>query len=50
MQGGDVRLDPSRRHEPTRFVLTLPRMTLPESEAADSSLLALSGVNGRHAS
>jgi signal transduction histidine kinase len=50
LQGGDVRLDPPRRHEPTRFVLTLPRMTMPESDAADSSLLPLSGVNGRHAS
>jgi two-component system NtrC family sensor kinase len=42
LQGGDVRLDPPRRHEPTRFVLTLPRLTMPESDGPDSNLLQLS--------
>ncbi len=50
LQGGDVRLDPPRRHEPTRFVLTLPRLTLPDSEVSDPALLSLScTANGRHA-
>jgi signal transduction histidine kinase len=42
LQGGDVRLEPPRRHEPTRFVLTLPRLTVPESDGSDSNLLQLS--------
>jgi len=51
LQGGDVRLEPPRRHEPTRFVLTLPRLSLPESDSSDSALLPLScSANGRHAS
>jgi signal transduction histidine kinase len=51
LQGGDVRLDPPRRHEPTRFVLTLPRLTIPESDHSDSDLLQLSRTApGRNAS
>jgi signal transduction histidine kinase len=51
LQGGDVRLEPSRRHEPTRFVLTLPRLTMPESDDPDPALLPLScAANERHAS
>ena len=50
LQGGDVRLDPPRRHEPTRFVLTLPRLRMPDSEGADATLLQLANANGRHAS
>jgi two-component system, NtrC family, sensor kinase len=51
LQGGDVRLDPPRRHEPTRFVLSLPRLTLPDNDGADPALLPLScTTNGRHAS
>jgi signal transduction histidine kinase len=51
LQGGDVRLDPPRRHEPTRFVLTLPRLTIPECDSSDSDLLRLScTAQGRHAS
>lgn len=49
LQGGDVRLDPPRRHEPTRFVLTLPRLGMPDSEG-DAALLQLATANGRHAS
>jgi two-component system NtrC family sensor kinase len=49
LQGGDVRLDAPRRHEPTRFVLTLPRMTMPESDG-DAAFLQLTTANGRHAS
>jgi signal transduction histidine kinase len=48
LQGGDVRIDPPRRHEPTRFVLSLPRLSLPDSDGSD--LLQLSCANGRHAS
>lgn len=50
LQGGDVRLDPPRRHEPTRFVLRLPHLTMPERDNVDAPLLHLSRVNGRHAS
>ncbi len=51
LQGGDVRLDPPRRHEPTRFVLTLPRLTVPDGDISDPTLLPLSCLaNGRHAS
>jgi two-component system NtrC family sensor kinase len=50
LQGGDVRLDPPRRHEPTRFVLTLPHLSKPDSDAADAPLLHLPSANGRHAS
>lgn len=50
LQGGDVRLDPPRRHEPTRFVLTLPHLSKPDSDAADVPLLHLPSANGRHAS
>ncbi|HWG45404.1 MAG TPA: ATP-binding protein [Gemmataceae bacterium] len=51
LQGGDVRLDPPRRHEPTRFVLSLPHLVLPESDGSDPALLSLSCLtNGRHAS
>ncbi|HEY7329648.1 MAG TPA: ATP-binding protein [Gemmataceae bacterium] len=50
LQGGDVRLEPARRHEPTRFVLTLPSLTMPNSETADAPLLQLSCANGRQAS
>ncbi len=50
LQGGDLRLDPPRRHEPTRFVLTLPRLAMPEGDAVDSPLLHLTRANGRHAS
>jgi signal transduction histidine kinase len=51
LQGGDVCLEPHRRHEPTRFVLTLPRLTKPESDPADMALLQLScASNSRHAS
>jgi two-component system NtrC family sensor kinase len=46
LQGGDVRLEPPRRHEPTRFVLTLPRLSRPDGENSDLLHLA---VNGRHA-
>ncbi len=42
LQGGDVRLEPPRRHEPTRFVLTLPHLTMPASDSPDSNLLQLS--------
>jgi two-component system NtrC family sensor kinase len=49
LQGGDVRLDPPRRHEPTRFVLSLPPLAMPEGEGVDSPLLQISR-NGRHAS
>jgi signal transduction histidine kinase len=51
LQGGDVRLEPSRRHDPTRFVLSLPRLTRPESDPTDISLLPMSCTNNsRHAS
>jgi signal transduction histidine kinase len=51
LQGGDVRLDPPRRHEPTRFVLTLPRLTQPDGDTSDPALLHLSHTtNGRNAS
>ena len=51
LQGGDVRLDPPRRHEPTRFVLTLPRLNMPDRDHTDAALLQLScATNGRHAS
>ncbi len=50
LQGGDVRLEPPRRHEPTRFVLSLPRLSKPDSDGADAPLLQLPCVNGRHAS
>jgi two-component system NtrC family sensor kinase len=50
LQGGDVRLDPPRRHEPTRFVLTLPHLTMPNSDLLDAPLLHLSSTNGRQAS
>jgi signal transduction histidine kinase len=51
LQGGDVRLDPPRRHEPTRFVLILPRLTVPDSDGPDPTLLQLScAANGRQAS
>jgi signal transduction histidine kinase len=51
LQGGDVRLDPPRRHEPTRFVLSLPRLAVPENDTSDSDLLRLaSTAQGRHAS
>jgi two-component system NtrC family sensor kinase len=50
LQGGDVRLDPPRRHEPTRFVLTLPHLSMPDSDGVDSPLLSLARANGRHAS
>jgi signal transduction histidine kinase len=43
LQGGDVRLDPPRRHEPTRFVLTLPHLSKPESDGTDSTVLPLAG-------
>jgi len=49
LQGGDVRLDPPRRHEPTRFVLTLPRLRMPESDGAEAALLHLATANGRSA-
>ena len=49
LQGGDVRLDPPRRHEPTRFVLTLPRLRCPK-RGCDAGLLQLATANGRHAS
>jgi signal transduction histidine kinase len=49
LQGGDVCLDPPRRHEPTRFVLTLPHLAAPVGDGSD--LLPLScSANGRHAS
>jgi hypothetical protein len=41
LQGGDVRFEPPRRHEPTRFVLTLPHLSKPEGEGADASVLQL---------
>ncbi len=50
LQGGDVRLDPPRRHEPTRFVLTLPRLTMPEIDGGDTDLLQMASANGRQAS
>ena len=50
LQGGDVRLDPPRRHEPTRFVLTLPQLGKPDSDAADAPLLQLACTGSRHAS
>jgi signal transduction histidine kinase len=50
LQGGDVRLDMPRRHEPTRFVLTLPYLGKPECVGSDPTLLPLSSINGRHAS
>jgi signal transduction histidine kinase len=51
--GGDVRLEPTRADEPTRFLLTLPRCFEPPSSAADTSTAlasprALAAVNGRH--
>jgi signal transduction histidine kinase len=49
LQGGDVRLDPPRRHEPTRFVLTLPHLTLPDSDNSDLLRIPCA-ANGRHAS
>lgn len=49
LQGGDVRLDPPRRHEPTRFVLTLPHLSKPNNDANDAPLLHLTGANGRQA-
>jgi signal transduction histidine kinase len=49
LQGGDVRLDPPRRHEPTRFVLTLPRLTMPDGDNSDLLQLPCA-ANGRHAS
>jgi signal transduction histidine kinase len=48
LQGGDVRLDPPRRHEPTRFVLTLPRLALPDGDGADLLQLPCA-ANSRHA-
>src|SRR5579875_3569925 len=50
LQGGDVRLDPPRRHEPTRFVLTLPYLTMPNSDLVDAPLVQLSCANSRQAS
>jgi two-component system NtrC family sensor kinase len=50
LQGGDVRLDPPCRHEPTRFVLTLPHLPMPNSDLVDAPLLQLSCTNGRQAS
>jgi two-component system NtrC family sensor kinase len=50
LQGGDVRLEPPRRHEPTRFVLTLPYLSKPNGDAIEAPLLQLSCVNGRQAS
>jgi two-component system NtrC family sensor kinase len=50
--GGDVRLEPTRAEEPTRFLLTLPRSFEPTVAASDSgdaiaSPRALAAVNGR---
>ncbi len=50
LQGGDVRLEAPRRHEPTRFVLTLPHLGKPDCEGSDLNLLPLSCANGRQAS
>jgi signal transduction histidine kinase len=50
LQGGDVRLEMPRRHEPTRFVLSLPQLSKPECDGSDPTLLPLSSANGRHAS
>jgi two-component system NtrC family sensor kinase len=57
-QGGDVRLDVTRPPEPTRFVLTLPRLLVsgPESQPLDTAAVPSSFVtplpdvtaNGRH--
>jgi two-component system NtrC family sensor kinase len=49
LQGGDVRLEPPRRHEPTRFVLTLPHLSMPVGDSSDLLQLA-PAANGRHAS
>ena len=42
LQGGDVRLDLPRRHEPTRFVLSLPQLSKPDGSSSDFTLLQLS--------